>query len=219
MKFRDLRVAVSAAVLAAAVGCSAAPASAGGSDRIVDVVLETGYEMGYGGMMTVVFRPRVLYKDGTYTSDANTPLQPQPRIDGRWRRGGKGFELVGNDGKQASIAAKMRARPARAGQSLDGSFRSMSGVGSPNTGVPVVATWKDLVFSPDGTLRDQRGAGVSGDGVAASSQSAESMRYRLDGYTITLTRADGSSETRLFYFFPDGDRVIGLGSSTLSMRR
>jgi hypothetical protein len=212
----SLRVAAAAAVLAAAVGCSAAPASAGARDRIESVVLETDYEMGLGGM-TLVYRPHVLFKDGTYTSDADTALQPKPRIDGRWRRGGKGFELVRNDGKKVSVAAKMRARPARGGQSLDGAFSSMSGVGSPGTGVPVVAAWKNLVFSSDGTVRSDRGAGVSGDGVAGSSQSADTMRYRLHGYTITLTRADGQSETRLFYFFPDGDKVIGVGSSTLSM--
>ena len=215
----DLRFAASAAVLAAAVGCSAAPASAGATDRIEEVVLEMGYGAGYGGMVTVELRPRVLFKDGTYTSDAATALQPRPRIDGRWRRGGKGFELVGNDGKKVSIEAKMRARPARAGQSLGGEFRTMSGVGAPSTGVPVVAAWKNFVFSSDGTVRNERGAAVSGDGVAASSQGAETMRYRLDRYTITLTRADGTSESRLFYFFPDGDKVIGLGASTLSMRR
>ena len=48
---------------------------------------------------------------------------------------------------------------------------------------------------------------------------ARAARYTLNGWTITTTDAEGRSDTRLFYFFPDSNDVIGVGGSTLSRRR
>lgn len=55
--------------------------------------------------------------------------------------------------------------------------------------------------------------------MATNGRQAAIARYRLDGHAITLTFPDGRTETRLFYFFPDSDTAIGLGSDTLSLRR
>jgi hypothetical protein len=187
-------------------------------NAIEAVVLNANFGMGYNGMVTLKYDPVVLFKDGGFTRDTDRALQDQPRIDGRWRRAGNGWSLVANDGKVKNVEAKMRARPAPAGATLEGQYRSMSGVGNAQMNVPVVAAWKNLQFSRDGTVRTAQGAGADAGNVVTSSRQAATKRYRLQDYTITFTDPDGGSETKLFYFFPDSDRSIGLGGDTLSRR-
>ena len=186
---------------------------------IDSVVLVQGYGTGYGGMVTVEYRPAVLFKDGSYTRDAAGALAAAPRRDGRWSRSGGGWVLVGNDGKSTSVPAKMRARPAGGGASLDGVYRRMGGVGTPGTGVAVVATYESMTFKRDGSVEMGKAAGASTSSMATSSRSGGTARYQLDGYSVALRHADGRSERRLFYFFPDSDNAIGVGGSTLSKRR
>lgn len=206
--------------LAMAVGLVAAmPAAA--APRIEAVVLHRGHGMGYGGAITVAYRPRVLFADGRYTTDAAQAIADRPRIDGRWQRQGSGYLLqpARQDAKPERIEAAMTARPAARGATLDGEYRSLSGVGAAGTGVPVVAAARAMRFSPDGTVASLSSASaITGTTVSTGHRQAVG-RYALDGWTVTLTGADGRAETRLFYFFPDGDDVIGLGAGTLSRRR
>jgi hypothetical protein len=203
---------------AAALHAQALPAHAAAS-RIEAVVLDQGYGMGYNGMITLEYQPMVLFKDGRYTSHADSAVMAQPRIDGRWQRDAAGYALIGNNGKVLHVPAKLRARPAAPGGTLEGAYRSLSGVGQAGTGVAVVAAWKNLQFGRDGSVRLAQGAGAStGDTVTHGSR-AGMARYQLDGYAIALAHADGRVETRLFYFFPDSDNAIGLGDDTLSKRR
>lgn len=188
-----------------------------GPPSIEAIVLEQGYSAGFGGAITLRYKPRVLFSDGSYTADAATALQPQPRIDGRWKRDGDGWTLTPDDGKDVKLPAKMLARPATPGATLEGAYRSLSGVGNVQNNVPVVAAWKNLQFARDGSVRTAQGAGS--DDMAAYGHQAVMARYRLDGYTMALTYPDGRTETRLFYFFPDSDTAIGLGGDTLSLRR
>ena len=191
------------------------PTAAG---RIEAVVLKQGYGMGYGGAITLRYAPAVLLRDGSYTTDVDSALQAQPRIDGRWRRDGGGFELIARDGKRARVPAQMRARPADPGATLAGAYRSLSGAGGQNLHVAVVAAWKNLRFARDGSVRAAQGAGADAGNLVTGGSRAAVARYRLDGHTIALTHPDGRTETRLFYFFPDSDNTIGLGADTLSAR-
>lgn len=197
--------------LAVAATAHAAPIEA--------VVLEPGHGSGYGGAITVAYRPRVLFGDGTYSGDAAHALAERPRIDGRWRRDGSAYVLNADDGKTQRIEAKMLARPARAGTTIDGEYRSIGGVGGAAMNVPMVAASKSWRFARDGSLQMAQAAGADAGSVVTASRGAGEARYALDGYTIRITGSDGRSEQRLFYFFPDGDRVIGVGAATLSMRR
>lgn len=187
--------------------------------RIDSVVLVQGYGTGYGGMITVEYRPAILFKDGSYTRDAAGVLGATPRRDGRWTRSGAGWVLTGNDGKSTSVPAKMRARPATRGATLDGVYRKMGGVGTPGTGVAVVATYESMQFARDGSVQMGKAAGASTSSMATSSRSGGAARYQLDGYSVALRHGDGRSERRLFYFFPDSDNAIGVGGTTLSKRR
>ena len=185
------------------------------------VVLHRGHGMGYGGAITVAYRARVLYGDGRYTTDAKDALGASPRIDGRWQREGGGYLLQPDKAgaKPERIDAKMKARPASRGATLEGEYRSLSGVGATGMGVPVVAAARALHFRKDGSLTANASASAgTGDTVATGHRGA-AARYALNGWTITITGAGGRADTRLFYFFPDGDDVIGVGGSTLSRRR
>lgn len=206
-------------VAAAALGAAAAVAAA--APPIEAVVLHRGHGMGYGGAITVAYRARVLYADGRYTTDAKEALASSPRIDGRWQREGGGYLLQPDKpgAKPERIEPKMKARPAARGATLQGEYRSLSGVGATGMNVPVVAAARALRFAKDGSLTTQVSASAATGDLAATGHRGAAARYALDGWTITMSGSDGRADTRLFYFFPDSDDVIGVGGSTLSRRR
>lgn len=195
-------------------------ADGSGGQPIEQVLLLTRWSPGgIGGMVIMKYVPAVLYRDGTYSTDAERALDGQARLDGRWRREGGGWLLTDQKGKTERVEAKMAARPAPAGHVLAGRYRSLGGAGLVNTNVPSVSAYQAFEFQPDGRLDLGQGGGASGGGVVAYGKSQSSARYRLDGWTIRLTHADGRIEQRLFYLFPDGDRGIGVGRATLSARK
>lgn len=210
-----------ALVVAAGLAGLSSLAPAAAVPPIEAVVLHRGHGMGYGGAITVAYRARVLYADGRYTTDAKEALGPRPRIDGRWQRQGGAYVLQPDKpGAQPErIEPKMAARPAPRGATLQGEYRSLSGVGATGMNVPVVAAARALHFAKDGTLTAQASASATTGDTTATGHRRAAARYALDGWTITMTGSDGRADTRLFYFFPDGDDVIGVGGSTLSRRR
>jgi hypothetical protein len=204
----------------------AAPA-ADGARRIEAVVLDQNWGMGIGGSMVLRYDPMVLFSDGTYTSDADAALTAAAKMRGRWRKEGANYLLTDAKGKVEKVPTKLRTRPARAKQTLSGRFHSFSALGGGTTGTAMVAAWRDFNFAPDGTVRFDRGAGAStndqkggptdpGASVVTRSSASSTGRYSLDGHTITLAFDDGKKEQKLFYFFPDSEGTIGVGSSTYS---
>lgn len=212
---------IQASVVVAAGLAIALPSVAAASPSIEAVVLRPGYGMGYGGAVTVAYRARVLYADGGYATDATGALGPSPRIDGRWQRDGGGYVLQpAKDGaKPEHIKPNMKAKPARRGTTLEGEYRNLSGAGATGMDAPLVAAARSLRFAKDGTLISTASASAATGDTVATGHSGAAARYTLDGWTITTTDTDGRSDTRLFYFFPDSNDVIGVGGSTLSRRR
>jgi hypothetical protein len=200
------------------VGGSSSGGPHGGVER---VVLAQGYGTGFGGSITVEWRPAVLYGDGTYTTDTGSALSSAPVVEGRWSGGaGAGWRLEPDDGGEpVDVPPALAARPAEGGLTLDGSYRATGGVGAPGAGVPVVAAWDEVEFSPDGRLVAANGGGADAGGVAAGGSTTVTGRYRLDGWTATVEYPDGRTETVLFYLFPDSDDAVGFAGLTLSRRR
>jgi hypothetical protein len=211
---RLFRVVLSGALLLPSVAVPAA-------DRAIEaVVLTTAWSpSGIGGTVVMNYRPAVLYKDGSFSRDAERALRSDAPIDGRWQRDGSGFVLQGADGKAQQVPAKMRARPAAAGQTLEGAYRSLSGAGAAGTGVSTVAAFNSMEFSASGRLILAQGAGASGGGLSTRGTQSATARYQLDGHTITVTHDNGQREQRLFYLFPDSDRAVGVGALSLAARR
>ena len=191
-----------AAGLAAVLPCAIA------APPIEAVVLHRGHGMGYGGAITVAYRARVLYADGSYTADAKQALGDSPRVDGRWQRDGGGYLLQPTraGSKPERIGPKMKARPAPRGATLQGEYRSLSGVGSPGTG---------LSYSfANGVLSVVAGGGTSNNPT--------NITLSVSGSTLTLSwpqshlgwilqTQTNSLSTGLTAAWHD---VVGTGSST-----
>lgn len=210
---------LSAALLPCGAGAAPQPEA-----RIEAVVLQSGYAYGRDGTVVFKYRPAVLYADGSYTFDTASALSAAPRKDGTWQRIGQDWYLNGNAGKPVKVPAKMLAAPAQSGRRLQGDYRAMPGTSAANTGAALRAASRSMQFMPDGTVRlnpiasiDAAPPHAQGTSLAEGGRSGVA-RYALDGYSITLTHPDGHSERRLFYFFPDDDKAIGVGGSLLAVK-
>lgn len=199
-----------------------APVASTRAAAVEAVVLLQGYSMtGVGGAILLKDRPAVLYRDGTYSTDAERALLIDAPVAGRWLRDTSGWTLTDGGGKTIKVKDAIRAMPAEHGSRLEGSYRSLGGVGSSARGVAVMTAWSAMQFEADGRVSVGQGAGATTGDVATGASSQDTGHYLLDGHVITLTFADGRREQRLFYFLPgrEGEQAIGIGARTLSRRR
>jgi hypothetical protein len=202
------------ALVAAFGGC------AGKDSRIDAVLLDQRW-----GASGISYSPVTLYADGTYTRDADAALTDNARTGGRWRKRGADYWLSELGREDKRISGKMTARPAKPKQALRSTYGSFSTVGGGHYSTMVVS-WRNYEFAADGTLRLDRGAGSSTPDSTNSRTSAVTRstakgvgRYTLDGYRITIVLDDDSKQHALFYFYPDSDDVIGVGSRVLTKHR
>ena len=215
---------IAATLLTIACGAEGADADA---RRIERVVLTERWDMGYGGMMVLEYRPVVLYADGTLTYNRTLAVAAKPSIDGHWRLQGGKVSLMSLDGKpRGQVFVHQAGRPAKPGQKLSGRFSSFSGLGGGGTGTTSVVAWSNYDFAADGTVRFSGGAGASTPkngsekaSVVTRSSTKNTARYSLDGHTITFTFADGSTQRLLFYFMGSKEDMIVVGSRTLSNKK
>lgn len=194
--------------------------------QIVGVYLGSRHTFGVGGIMVTKQFPVLILRDGTaYKNFAVPPAQlnvaslkkAAPSNAGRWTRTAKGFSVRFNGSKSASeIKADLKVEPASAGQRLSGKFLTISGGGVPS-GVTVAAS-NVYNFSRDGRFSGARSGSAFGEGVAVSSNSTDAGTYSISGYELVLKYGNGTTERRLFYFYPGQksgkNSVIGIGSST-----
>ncbi len=188
---------------------------------IETVAIVRSTRAGVGGAPLLTERAFVLYRDGRVTralgAAAAEPPAGRPTADrandwGRWQLVGGALQIRWNDGDQSRYAKWYRGRPGRAGESLSGVYRNLRGGGSAaGTGSVVVAAAR-LQFSADGTYSADTQVGATAPGIGGAARGGGQGRYRIDGYTITLTGADGRAVRSLFYVFPDGPAMIGIGS-------
>lgn len=197
------------------------------------------YGFGVGGAVTSYYAPYLLLKDGTVTGDldyvpaggAGMDLwrSRKPAAWGRWARRGPAIEVTWNDPRRKPETWQkwFHGRPGEPGLALNGHYRSIGGGGNTAFGGDVmVAAWKEMVFSPDGTVVSGGGSGGfsggGGTGVSVSTSSRQARResrYRIDGYQIEFAYPDGQRERKWFYLYPDGNSVLGIGDSVLTARR
>jgi hypothetical protein len=221
-----------------------APAPAAGSTSPAAIPIEglymiLRYGFGVGGGMTSYYAPYLLLKDGTVTDDLDyVPLTDadiarwrgrKPRAWGRWARRGSVIAITWNDARRKPETWEkwFNGRPGEPGLPLSGRYRSIGGGGNTALGGDVmVAAWKDMVFSPNGTVVSGGGSGGfsggqgTGVSVATSSRQAQRQaRYRIDGYQIEFTYPDGRRERKWFYLYPDGNSVLGIGDSVFTSGR
>jgi hypothetical protein len=227
--FSPLRVTALIVVIAlCAASFGAGSANAADARRIERVLLTESWELGYGGMMVLKYRPVVLYADGTLTYDAAHAATDEARITGRWRLGKRdSVWLTGLDSKRSTeVSSNKAGRQARPKQTLSGRYSSFSGLGGGGTGTTSIAAWSNYDFAADGMVRFGGGAGSSTPkntndkaSVVTRSSANSAARYSLDGHTMTFTFADGSTQRTLFYFMGSKDDMIVVGTRTLSKKK
>jgi hypothetical protein len=206
---------------------------------IEGVYLHLEYGFGVGGMMTSNYEPYVFLQDGTVTDDldfyptSNVDMQTwrtrRPRAWGRWTKNSAAIAITWNDARRKPERWDkwFNAKPGPPGFTLNGFYRSIGGGGNTALGGDViVAAWKNVEFSADGTVTSgggsggTSGGGGTGVGVTASSRDVrQRARYHIEEYAIELEYTAGRKEVRWFYRYPDGDDVVGIGNGTYVKKR
>jgi hypothetical protein len=220
---------IAAAILAS---CLWGPVNAAnpGFDK---VIISQEYTLGVGGMMIVEFRPYLLFKDGDILRnpreapadlDIGRSRAERPKSWGRYQIVGGKIQAQWGDGKSQSIDKWWVARPAKNGARLSGLYRSISGGGNTALGgSAMVVSSNQIQFNADGSFSDERFGGgsssSSGVSVTAGAKQRGGGSYRLDGYTIELKTTDGRAQRLLFFFFPDSEDAVGVGSQVLSKKK
>lgn len=200
--------------------------------QMTGLYLHEEYGFGVGGMMIIEHNPYVLFPDGTITSDLDYMPSSEadiarwrarePKHWGNWTKNGANINIRWNDprSKPETWEKWYVARPGTEGMPMAGFYQSLGGGGNTALGGTVmIAAWKDFDFSPNGTVVKGGGSGSMTDGPGASVATSSTRRpgqanYRIHPHSIELQYADGHSERRWFYLFPDSDDVIGIGEST-----
>jgi hypothetical protein len=197
------------------------------------VIIAEEYTLGLGGMMIVEFRPYLLFKDGAIMRsprespadlDTGRSRADQPKSWGRYRIVGGKIQAQWGDGKSQSISKWWAARPAKSGARLSGLYRSTSGGGNTALGGgAMVVSGSRIQFNADGSFSDEAFGGGSNSSTGVSTAAGAKRRgggsYRLDGYTIELKTTDGRAQRLLFFFFPDSEDAVGVGSQVLSKKK
>lgn len=203
------------------------------SGQILGVYLDESYGTGVGGMMIMTFEPILLLRDGSARRYLEIPpadldvardKAANGRDWGRWSRGGPGFVVRWNKGDKDELKSSFKTKAAKPGQTMARAYETIGGGGNTALGGNVMVAFSNTYqFARNGTFSTDGGGGSSvsatdtSAGVAVSSRRSSAGRYRLDGHTITLRYNDGRVVRKMFYFYPDSDRAIGIGDDTYTI--
>ncbi len=194
-------------------------------DNVERISLLLDYEAGYGGYVYPVHNPYVFFKDGRYVKEPKIPvdalaldaLSTDHAVNwGTWKRAGSKVQLVdrrSEDWEKEWPGAP--AFPAKARESLSGSFSSISGGGNLAVGGTVgVIAYSNLTFTPDGWFTNEKLGGGTGSDHAAFSRQTTAGRYTLAGYTITLAFNNGDTKRFFFCYYGEDKRVFRVSGRT-----
>lgn len=209
-----------AAVMAAVP--SAAPAST--AQLLADIdsfAFNTRAKMGMGGFIALDIYPVVLFKNGDALTHVKrlsqggslAALQQRHAADfTRWRRSGGELQIQEKEGGWKKMPFQTTYARLPDGLRLDGLYRATGGTGNVAVGgTQSVSVWDDYRFTPDGQVTRGGGAGsraeAGGTAVATSNrQRARTGSYRIEGLTLLISYADGSSERRILIADPKDTR-------------
>jgi hypothetical protein len=197
-----------------------APVSTGNAAKLAADIEGFAFDnctrIGYGGMVLLVPCPVVLFRNGNALTDVEGLNHPQglaghrakdPESWTQWRRSGGQLQLKKPDGwEKLGYDTLYSALPK--GFRLDGRYHSANGTGNTAMGGgQAVIAWSDYLFSPDGRVQRDGGAGASstGTGVSVTSMSSAASRtgrYRIEGLILAIDYDDGSRERRVIIADP-----------------
>jgi hypothetical protein len=177
----------------------------------------TRMTMGVGGFLTTTVYPIVLFKDGQALKEVAALNHPEgidahrrarPKDWTRWRRGGKGIQIIDSQGAWDDLAFPVTYATLPKGFKLDGLYRSMSGAGTVGVGgTDSVAAWRDYTFAANGRVVREGDAGaysaIAGSSTAVASIAPDAQgRYTIDGLTLRITYDGRSTESRIIVTDP-----------------
>jgi hypothetical protein len=181
-------------------------------------------QMGFGGGMTVNTFPVVLFRNGEALTDVEGLAAPggaaahkraNPEDWTKWRREGGKLQTL-KDGKWDDLGYQVVYSKLPEGFRLNGRFQRTSGTGNIYLGGgDAVAVYSTYEFTPDGKVT--RGGGASATSETSQSRTvatsiADNQRgtYSIQGVTLTLRYADGTSEAMILVTDPKEPKTIWL---------
>jgi hypothetical protein len=196
------------------------------------VIMHLEYEAGMGGAIYPVYNPYILFKDGSIyqdpvTSPADMDMtnskQTEPKKWGTWTMSSDKLIIYWPLEKpkyQNSTWEKSSYKnvlPAKKGETLQGSFKTLAGGGNTALGGDVlVVAAANITFNQEGKFTMAKTAGVSSGSDVwenTNSKTGEAGTYTLDGYTIELKYNNGKTQRQFFYFYPDSRKNFGIAAS------
>ncbi len=207
---------------------SPSPSGAARSSVIKGVVMHRETMTGLGGIAYPVYRPYLLFNDGTfygwldtdpYAINSAVSHREQPKKWGTWAMSGKTISIRWNNEQKTNewtSAWWNWAEPAANGDKITGSFTAISGVGGGAGGGGYAMSSKNITFNHNGqfTFQSVGGggySGVSGSNTAWSSRDGAGT-YILDGYSIEFRYNNGKVTRNSFYFYDNQKDMFGIGT-------
>jgi hypothetical protein len=192
---------------------------------ISSVIMHLEYESGVGGGIYPVYNPYILFKDGSIYSEPNTldlaaSRRNDPKKWGVWKMEGGLLKITWNAKPAKDKFSEWKkdsyknVSPAKKGETLSGSFKTISGGGNTAMGGDVMIVISDTItFNSQGQFTLAKVSGGSTSTVTSYYKGKDAGTYILDGYTIEMKLNSGKTERKFFYFYPDDRRYFGIGSS------
>ncbi len=198
--------------------------------NVDSVVLIADREMGYGGYYYDVYKPWVLFKDGTFIKEPRIPLDEinlqslTTEVASRWGNytykgsGQKEISITYPDGYTQSKRIGSKAAAAKTGETIDGHFSSISGGGDLAWGGDIgILSYSRMSFTSDGWYTTERISGSNSSSHTAYHTSTTSGRYLFDGdHSIELTANNGQTKRFFFCWFSNAERHFRLAGRTFS---
>lgn len=189
--------------------------------------------VGWGGAVTLVIYPVVLFKNG----EALTEVEGLGFADGiaahrranpdewtQWRRAGGEIQTL-KDGAWASLPFNAVYAKVPEGFALSGRYQRTGGTGNVALGgTHSVTTWETYDFWSGGQVVKGGGAGAYAEGGdwATTAQGVSADRrgsYGIDGLTLVMTFEDGSTENAILVTDPQDPKVIWLNGRDFSRQK
>jgi hypothetical protein len=192
---------------------------------ISSVIMHLEYESGVGGGIYPVYNPYILFKDGTIYDEPNTldlaaSKRNDPKKWGVWKLEAGLLKITWNAKPAKDRFSEWKkdsyknVSPAKKGETISGSFKTISGGGNTAMGGDVMIVMSNTItFNSRGQFTLAKVSGGSTSTVSSYYKGKDAGTYILDGYTIELKLNSGKIERKFFYFYPDDRKYFGIGSS------
>jgi hypothetical protein len=202
-------------------------------EEIKGVVMNMETGMGAGGMIILEYRPYLMLKNGKvykypeqdpYSINIAALQQSEPQHWGTWKQ--EGSVMVVTLPEKGKLVTERWddnwywAQPAKKGQLLKGSFKSVGGGGNTSMGGgAMIFISENISFNEKGQFTTAKVTGGSnsdfGVDVSTYNHSENAGTYRFNGYSLELRFNNGKISRQFFYFYPDSkdpkDKEPGFG--------